>query len=331
MTLETLCAALVVALSSCAHPALRETPQPGVPTACERPHGSLLARLQVITAAPKVWASVRLPPGQDPAAFVATFGARVAQLGGDLLEHELAGGLVRVHLRLPHASAEVVTALLAPGAFGLHPVEDAAVHAMAETIRTRLVLAPDVTLERWEDGPAELASDDRDALVRFASDLPIPEGTGWVFLGSPGRTQQPTTHRALLVGPAGFTAADLERCSVAADTQRGTSDQPPELVLVFREAILPYFKAWTGARIGRRIAFVFDDAVFTAPTVQEALPGPSLRFSGGGGGDVASLVALMRGGPLAPGAELVDLVFDLTAGPTPGPTTGLGSVRKQTR
>lgn len=312
MTLGRLGLGLTLALCACARPALREpAPQPAA-TACERPPGSLLSRLQTITAAPTVWATIRLAPAQDPAAFVATLGARVDQAGGDLLEHRLAEGLVHAHLRLPHASAAAVTDLLAPGAFGLHPVEDAAVHAMAETIRTRLPLAPDVTLERWEDGPAELASDDRDALVRFASDLPIPPGSGWVFMGSPRRSEQPSSHRALLVGAARFTAADLERCSVVAEGQGGAV---PEMVLVFREPVLADFKAWTQAHIGRRVAFVFDDAVYTAPTVQEAIPGPSLRFSGGGGGDVASLVALVRGGPLAARAELVDLVFDLTARP----------------
>lgn len=307
-----LCVGLTLALCACARPAIREARRPPAVAACARPPGSLLARLQTITAAPTVWASFRLPPAQDPAAFVATLGARVAQLGGDLLDDARADGLVRAHLRLPHASAPAVAGLLAPGTFGLHPVEDAAVHAMAETIRARLPLAPDVTLERWEGGPAELVSDDHDALVRFASDLPIPPGTGWVFMGSPGRAEPPSSHRALLVGAARFTAADLERCSVLADAQAGPT---PELVLVFREAILPDFKAWTAAHVGRRVAFVFDDAVYTAPTVQEAIPGPSLRFSGGGGGDVATLVALLRGGPLDAGAELVDLVFDLTARP----------------
>ncbi|MEZ4266662.1 MAG: hypothetical protein R3F39_09815 [Myxococcota bacterium] len=313
---------LLAACCACGQSQRRDQPAPAPAAQCDRPAGSLLDRIRTITTTPSVWASVRLAAGHDREAFLATLEARVAQVGGDLLGHELADGLVRVHLRLPHATPPAVAALLARGAFGLHSVEDAAVHAMAETIRTRLPLAPDVTLERWEDGPAELVSDDRDALVRFATDLPIPQGTGWVFMGSTRGLDPADTHRALLVSAPRFTSADLERCSVIADTAGGPV---PSMVLSFRQGALADFKAWTGAHVGRRIAFVFDDAVYTAPTVQEAIPGPNLHFAGGGGGDVATLVALIRGGPLSARAELVDFVFDMTPRAPTGTGTGTGT------
>jgi hypothetical protein len=302
--------ATAVTCAGCGHSTRSATASAEPPRgpACERPHGALLERIRTIANTPTVWATLRLAPGQDLEESAAIVGARLAQIGGDLLGHEVRDGLLRVHIRLPHASAPRFAGLLARGNFGVHPVEDAAVHAMAEVIRARLVTAPEVRLERWQDGPAELAADTRDALVQFASALPIPPGTGWVLMGSPHDAPPHSDHRALLVGAARFTAADLDPCAVVADTQQTVV---PELVLTFREASLPAFKAFTEAQVGRRVAFVFDDAVYTAPTVQEPIPGPSLRFSGNAGGDVSTLVALIRGGPLGAEVELVDFVFDL--------------------
>ncbi|MCB9730460.1 MAG: hypothetical protein H6746_18465 [Deltaproteobacteria bacterium] len=307
-----LATALVLGWAACAAPERRPA-EPVEPAACAPPTGALAERIRTIVAAPTVRARLRPAAGQDPRRLAGAVAARLAQAGGDVLESEVASGELRMRLRLRESTPDAFRALLAPGEFGIHPVDDAAVRAMAERIRTRLVLAPELRLERWDDGPAEVVGEDREALDRFIADLPRPEGSRWVLMDT-AALGGPSTWRAMLVGPARFSGEDLDRCAVGVESGPGT---PPQLVLALGAQAAPGFTAWTGDRVGQRIAFVVDGAVIAAPQVQEAVPGRRLVFSGTAPGAVETVAVLLRGGPLDARPELVDFLVDMTrAAPT---------------
>lgn len=114
-------------------------------------------------------------------------------------------------------------------------------------------------------------------------------------------------------GRARLTGEDIDVASYSVDMERGTGWQ---INMQMTNEGADEWGIWTAERIGKPIAIVLDDLVYSAPNIQVAITGGNSRITGQFTLDeVKDVVTVLEGGSLDAPAKIVD---ESKVGPTLG-------------
>lgn len=160
-----------------------------------------------------------------------------------------------------------------------------------------------------------------DANIAEAVAGKIPEGDELLYIRRTDE-QEKTSKAPLVVQKRAVLTGDL---LTSAQVQiEGQTNEPVVSIAFDREGARLFGEA-TAANVGRRLAIVLDDTIYSAPVIREKIPGGKAQISGRFTmEDARDLAIVLRAGALpAP----VNIISNLTV----GPSLGLDSIQKGVR
>ncbi|MGA3175019.1 MAG: protein translocase subunit SecD [Syntrophorhabdales bacterium] len=148
----------------------------------------------------------------------------------------------------------------------------------------------------------------------------IPEGDEQLMMKSRNRDTSVTTTTPILVKKQTLLTGDM--LTDARVRIGGEFHNEPYVALEFNSEGSRIFDRITGENVGKRIAIILDNTVYSAPVVRERISGGKASITGGFTSDEAKdLAIVLRAGALpAP----VNVIQNITI----GPTLGQDSIRK---
>ncbi|PWB77538.1 MAG: protein translocase subunit SecD [Candidatus Methylomirabilota bacterium] len=160
-----------------------------------------------------------------------------------------------------------------------------------------------------------------DANVAEAMAGKLPEGDQLLYLRSTDQ-QEKAGKLPLVVQKRAVLTGDL---LTSAQVQIDSQTNQPVVSIEFDREGTRLFGEVTAANVGRRLAIVLDDTIYSAPVIREKIPGGKAQISGSFNVEEArDLAIVLRAGALpAP----VNIVSNLTV----GPSLGLDSIEKGVR
>lgn len=149
----------------------------------------------------------------------------------------------------------------------------------------------------------------------------VPEGEELLYLRR-GDEQKQESKIPLVVQKRAVLTGDL---LTSAQVQIESQTNAPVVSMEFDREGTRLFGEATAANIGRRLAIVLDDTIYSAPVIREKIPGGKAQISGSFTMEEArDLAIVLRAGALpAP----VNIISNLTV----GPSLGLDSIEKGVR
>lgn len=138
----------------------------------------------------------------------------------------------------------------------------------------------------------------------------VPPGSEVLYGSSQAASGEPRPY--LVKKPALLTGAHLEDARV----QIGSQFNEPYVTIEFDHTGARIFERITGENVNKRLAIVLDNKVYSAPVIQEKIPGGSARITGNFSMQEAhDLAIILRAGALpAP----VHIIEERTVGPSLG-------------
>src|SRR5574337_126785 len=160
-----------------------------------------------------------------------------------------------------------------------------------------------------------------DANVAEAVAGKVPEGDELLYMRGTNE-QEKTSKVPLVVQKRAVLTGDL---LTSAQVQINSQTNEPVVSIEFDREGARLFGEATAANVGRRLAVVLDDTVYSAPVIREKIPGGKAQISGRfTTEDARDLAIVLRAGALpAP----VNIISNLTV----GPSLGLDSIEKGVR
>ncbi len=157
-----------------------------------------------------------------------------------------------------------------------------------------------------------------DANIAEAVAGKVPEGDELLYIRRTDE-QEKTSKVPLVVQKRAILAGDL---LTSAQVQIESQTNEPVVSIEFDREGARLFGEATAANVGRRLAIVLDDTIYSAPVIREKIPGGKAQISGSFTmEDARDLAIVLRAGALpAP----VNIISNLTV----GPSLGLDSIQK---
>lgn len=151
-----------------------------------------------------------------------------------------------------------------------------------------------------------------DANIAEAVAGKIPEGNELLYIRRTDE-QEKTSKVPLVVQKRAILTGDL---LTSAQVQIESQTNAPVVSIAFDQEGTRLFGEATAANVGRRLAIVLDDTIYSAPVVREKIPGGKAQISGSFTMEEArDLAIVLRAGALpAP----VNIISNLTVGPSLG-------------
>ncbi len=223
-------------------------------------------------------------------------------------------------------------------------MKDSAIHQALETIRNRIdqfgvsepvivqqgesnilvqlpgVKDPDRALELiGKTAQLEFKLVDEENAAKAGSGT-IPEGDEQVMMKSRNRETGVTTTTPILLKKQALLTGDM--LTDARVRIGGEFHNEPYVALEFNSEGARIFDRITGEAVGKRIAIVLDNTVYSAPVVRERISGGKASITGGFTPDEAKdLAIVLRAGALPAPVTVIQNI-------TIGPTLGEDSIRK---
>ena len=148
----------------------------------------------------------------------------------------------------------------------------------------------------------------------------IPEGDEQLMMKSRNRDTAVTTTTPILLKKQGLLTGDM--LTDARVRIGGEFRNEPYVALEFNSEGSRIFDRITGENVGKRIAIVLDNTVYSAPVVRERISGGKASITGGFTPDEAKdLAIVLRAGALPAPVTVIQNI-------TIGPTLGEDSIRK---
>jgi preprotein translocase subunit SecD len=142
----------------------------------------------------------------------------------------------------------------------------------------------------------------------------VPPGSEILYQATDADTEQPAAQKQpyLVKQRALMTGAYLTDAHVQIDSQFNE----PYVSIDFDRKGAKIFERITGENVKKRMAIVLDNKVYSAPTIQEKIPGGSARITGSFSAQEAhDLAIILRAGSLPAPVEIIE---ERTVGPSLG-------------
>lgn len=165
---------------------------------------------------------------------------------------------------------------------------------------------------------------DEEGTARGASTAgAIPEGDEILMMRSRNRETGIVTTTPILLKSQTLLTGDL--LTNARVQFGGQFNNEPEVAIEFNSEGARLFEQVTGENVGKRLAIILDNTVYSAPSIREKISGGRAQITGGFSMDEAKdLAIVLRAGALPAPVKVMQNI-------TIGPTLGQDSIRKGVR